>query len=281
MKRHPSLAHLSRDHHGALLLARLLQQNAPVYKGLPTDTSGKVKYAEKFYAAELIPHFLAEEKALDLITGINKSLDLLVQTIILEHKELHHRFTNIPTGTNLELYLDAAGKALETHIRKEERELFPMIQEHCGEVLMQQIEVCLTQQHPGVKKDIGNRRDIEQLVNIFYEKIAADRLLGYIFNDVAKVHWEKHLPVMYDFWENIILFTGSYEGNPMNLHRHLHHITPLDESHFHRWNELFVTTVNDLFEGKNAALAKQKAISISNIIKEKLTQSRQSTENIY
>lgn len=281
MKRHPSLAHLSRDHHGALLLARLLQKNAPVYKGLPADISGKVKYAEQFYKAELIPHFLAEEKALDLVTGINKSLDLLVQTILLEHKELHHRFTNIPTGTYLELYLDATGKALETHIRKEERELFPLMQEICSEALLQGINDCLTQQHPAIKNDIETRRDIERLVNIFYEKIAADQLLGYIFNDVAKVHWEKHLPVMYDFWENIILFTGTYQGNPMNLHRHLHHITPLNESHFQQWNELFVTTVNELFEGKNAALAKQKAISISNIIKDKLTQSRQGTGNIY
>jgi hemoglobin len=73
-----------------------------------------------------------------------------------------------------------------------------------------------------MKKDITARPDIELLVNTFYEKIAADQQLGYIFNDVAKVNWQKHLPVMYDFWENIILFTGSYQGNPMNLHQHLH-----------------------------------------------------------
>lgn len=132
-----------------------------------------------------------------------------------------------------------------------------------------------------MKKDIETRRDIELLVNIFYEKIAADKQLGYIFNDLAKVEWTKHLPAMYGFWENIILFTGSYHGNPMNLHQHLHHITPLNEAHFEQWNKLFTGTVDELFAGKNAALAKQKALSISAIIKKKLLLSQREKQNIY
>ncbi|MDN3656503.1 group III truncated hemoglobin [Ferruginibacter paludis] len=132
-----------------------------------------------------------------------------------------------------------------------------------------------------MKKDIAGRPDIELLVNTFYEKIAADQQLGYIFNDVAKVNWQRHLPVMYDFWENIILFTGSYQGNPMNLHQHLHHIAPLDASHFEQWNKLFIATVNELFKGKNAELAKQKALSISTIIKEKISFSRRDNERSY
>ncbi len=132
-----------------------------------------------------------------------------------------------------------------------------------------------------MKKDIETRWDIELLVNVFYEKIAADKQLGYIFNNLAKVNWTKHLPVMYDFWENIILFTGTYQGNPMNLHQHLHHVAPLNENHFEQWNKLFTGTVDELFAGKNAALAKQKAISISAIIKEKLSLSQRGKQNIY
>ena len=71
MKRHPSLAHLSREHHGALILARLLQNNAPAYKSLPTDTAGKAVYALNFYEKELVKHFEAEEKAFTLVTGNN------------------------------------------------------------------------------------------------------------------------------------------------------------------------------------------------------------------
>jgi hemoglobin len=78
-----------------------------------------------------------------------------------------------------------------------------------------------------MKKDIESKEDIILLVNSFYERIKADDTIGYIFNDIVKVNWEKHLPVMYSFWENSLFYTGSYEGNPMELHNHLHRITHL------------------------------------------------------
>ena len=34
---------------------------------------------------------------------------------------------------NLQVHLDTLGNALEIHIRKEERELFPLIEETCNE----------------------------------------------------------------------------------------------------------------------------------------------------
>ena len=132
-----------------------------------------------------------------------------------------------------------------------------------------------------MKKDIENRTDIELLVNNFYKKIRADKQLGFIFEDIAKVDWQTHLPAMYNFWENIILYTGTYEGNPMNLHKHLHHITPLTAAHFAQWNKLFLCTVDELFEGKKANLAKQRAVNISNIIQKKLWEYRQEIKNIY
>jgi len=130
-----------------------------------------------------------------------------------------------------------------------------------------------------LKKDIENRADIELLVNTFYRKVIADKKLGYIFNDVALVNWSTHFMVMYNFWENVILFTGSYEGNPVNLHKHLHHIQPLDKTHFNRWNKLFVDTVNELFEGAKADLAKERALSISGIIREKVLEYRNGLKN--
>ena len=121
-----------------------------------------------------------------------------------------------------------------------------------------------------MKKDIENRIDIELLVNIFYAKVIKDEQLGFIFQEIAKVNWQTHLAIMYDFWENIILFTGTYQGNPMNLHQHLHHIVPLETAHFDKWNQLFTETLDELFVGKNADLARQKAVSISAIIQEKI-----------
>lgn len=144
MKRHPSLAHLSREHHEALILSRLLQKNAPAYKGLPSDTAGKAAYATKFYKDELIKHFEMEEKVLLLVKGVNEPLDLMVQTILDEHRGLHEAFKSIPTNHDLPTHLDRLGNALEIHVRKEERELFPCIEESCSEELMSAIEATLS-----------------------------------------------------------------------------------------------------------------------------------------
>lgn len=144
MKRHPSLAHLSRDHHGALLLARLLQKNAPAFTTLPTGTKDKALYAVKFYEDELVKHFEEEEKALKLTIGVNDALDLLVQTIFQEHQQLHSMFKSIKDHPDIITHLDETGKVLEKHIRKEERELFPLIEESCGEALMSKIDKLLT-----------------------------------------------------------------------------------------------------------------------------------------
>jgi hemoglobin len=100
--------------------------------------------------------------------------------------------------------------------------------------------------------------------------VIEDKLLGRIFQETAKVNWPEHLNALYNFWENIILFTGNYEGNPMNLHLHLHHIAHLNNGHFNQWNYLFIGTVDELFIGEKACLAKQRATSISAIIKDKL-----------
>lgn len=122
-----------------------------------------------------------------------------------------------------------------------------------------------------MKCDIENRRDIEHLINSFYNKVKQDEVIGFIFNDVAKVNWEKHLPVMYDFWENIIFLSNKYAGNPMVVHTHLNNLVPLTKEHFQRWLQLFTATVDELFEGGKANLSKEKAVSIATIMEVKIT----------
>jgi hemoglobin len=121
-----------------------------------------------------------------------------------------------------------------------------------------------------MKKDIKNREDIEQLINAFYDKVKQDDVIGFIFNDVAKVNWQKHLPVMYDFWENIIFFSNKYSGNPMAVHMHLNQLVPLSKEHFERWISLFTETVDELFEGSYASLTKEKAKGIAAIMQYKI-----------
>ena len=123
-----------------------------------------------------------------------------------------------------------------------------------------------------MKTDIVTREDIEMMVRAFYDKVIKDPVIGPIFNDIARVNWEKHLPVMYDFWENAIFFTGGYSGNPMKPHQELNRIFPLQEKHFSRWLDLFKSTVDELFSGEKAELAKQRATSIATIMQVKFKQ---------
>ena len=117
-----------------------------------------------------------------------------------------------------------------------------------------------------MKTDIKDRADIIRLINSFYEKVKKDETIGYIFNDVAKVDWDHHLPIMYDFWEGVIFQTGNYQGNPMRVHVNLNERTPLQPAHFARWKHLFIETVNELFEGDKAELARQRAVSIATMM---------------
>lgn len=127
-----------------------------------------------------------------------------------------------------------------------------------------------------MKRDISNRADIQQLVDTFYNKVRGDEVIGYLFNEVAKVNWAQHLPRMYDFWENIIFQTGSFKGNPMAAHVQLHHKSPLSKEHFARWQQLFLTTVDELFEGEKAELTKQRAMSIATMMQIKVFPSNDS-----
>jgi hemoglobin len=121
-----------------------------------------------------------------------------------------------------------------------------------------------------MKKDIADRADIKQLIDTFYTKVRVDETIGYLFNDVAQVNWEQHLPRMYDFWENILFQTGSFKGNPMAAHVQLHQKSPLSTAHFDRWQQLFLTTVDELFEGEMAELIKQRAHSIATMMQIKV-----------
>ena len=139
MKRHEALAPLSREHHGALIMAQLLKRNAPAYKGMPTDLAGKVLYATQFYNTHLIAHFAAEEKVFEKLKGISSLLDDGIKEIIEEHILLRKLFTEIDVQEDLVSYLDVLGHSLDKHIRKEERELFPLIEKEADETMLSSI----------------------------------------------------------------------------------------------------------------------------------------------
>ncbi|MDO8366410.1 MAG: group III truncated hemoglobin [Saprospiraceae bacterium] len=121
-----------------------------------------------------------------------------------------------------------------------------------------------------MKPDISTPADIRTLIDNFYEKVQSDEVIGFIFNDIAHVDWPRHLPVMYSFWEFLLLGTpDAYRGNPIQKHLDLHKKIPLKIEHFDRWLSLFQGTVDDFFEGPSAENAKFRAYAISETWKPK------------
>lgn len=117
-----------------------------------------------------------------------------------------------------------------------------------------------------MKNDIENMDDIKQLVNAFYNKAVKHETLGHIFNDVAKVNWEHHLPIMYKFWASVLLGESGYLGNPMEAHFKLNEKIKLEDEHFNSWKTLFMITIDELFEGRLADEAKKKAVTIADLM---------------
>ena len=55
------------------------------------------------------------------------------------------------------------------------------------------------------KKDLDSIEKIKKLVDIFYEKVRADTLIGAIFEQKIKGKWEKHLEKIHMFWLTVLL----------------------------------------------------------------------------
>ncbi len=143
MKRHIALQPLSREHHGALLLAQLLRNDVPDYAGLPSDNFEKARYAKKIFHESLRRHFEKEEIIFTKSKGLKQDLDTLIEDALAEHKllkQLFHELSNPHVNSD---QLHALGQLLKTHIRKEERALFPLLEQHCPADLLEQFRLLL------------------------------------------------------------------------------------------------------------------------------------------
>lgn len=122
-------------------------------------------------------------------------------------------------------------------------------------------------------RDITDDSDIQTLVHAFYAKIGQDERLGFIFNEVAAVDWDHHLPRMVDFWSNLIFQTGRYQGRPFRQHLPL----PIKMEDFSRWLTLFNETVDEHFSGENAESAKELAARIASSFAIRMDMEKNST----
>lgn len=119
---------------------------------------------------------------------------------------------------------------------------------------------------PGIRPDITGRVHIEQLVAAFYQRVRSDKLLGFIFDQVAQTNLETHLPKMHAFWETVLFRSGGYNGNPLAAHAKLVPLTAMGREQFDRWLTMFRETVDDLFAGEKADHIKSCAEDMANVI---------------
>jgi hemoglobin len=121
-----------------------------------------------------------------------------------------------------------------------------------------------------MKNDIETREDIILLMESFYKKLLADERIAYIFTDVARINILTHIPVLADFWEMVLFQKGTYQKNVMQIHKDLSEKWPITKDHFNTWLVHFNDTVDELFEGPNSILAKQRAMSIATLMEIKM-----------
>ncbi len=124
VKRHVSLAQLSRDHHHALIMAQKLRR--------ATDETAPETREDlnAFWEAHGQEHFQVEEEV--LLPGFAEYGDAnhpLVAAALCDHVAIRAQvqvLTGRPITTPAALH--ALGMRLRAHVQMEERELFPMIE---------------------------------------------------------------------------------------------------------------------------------------------------------
>lgn len=121
--------------------------------------------------------------------------------------------------------------------------------------------------------DITCREDIELIIRNFYADVRNDTELGFLFDTIAQVNWQTHIPIIVDFWEQQVLGTAIYTRNAMTPHFALHALSPVTEKHFAAWLVYFNTAIDKLFSGDNAQLMKDRAKQIAAVMQHKLLSS--------
>ncbi|MSP41503.1 MAG: hemerythrin domain-containing protein [Deltaproteobacteria bacterium] len=131
--RHPSLVPLSHDHHHGLALALRCRKQA-LGQLKPLGAAGLRQRAQEFlefYRNYLVAHFRAEEEVLFPLLRVSvPGSEAMLDELIGQHGQLSQAATRLETGTGLAKLIFDIGDLLERHIRKEERDLFPLFEAH-------------------------------------------------------------------------------------------------------------------------------------------------------
>jgi hemerythrin-like domain-containing protein len=150
--RHKSLIPLSQDHYQGLLLAQQIRTTDRVMiAGWSSDPKEQARFVAAFFRDHLVNHFEAEEKSLfPLILQYVPSAEDRITELQREHRQLKdfaERFGN-STAEEPERHLQQFSELLDAHIRKEERDLFPLFEAQAPADVLEQAGQLLHRHYP-------------------------------------------------------------------------------------------------------------------------------------
>lgn len=124
------------------------------------------------------------------------------------------------------------------------------------------------------KKDITSRHDIFILVSTFYEKVKKDRLLSPFFSGIE--NWDEHIEKLCTFWESSLFLQTKYLGDPLKAHVKVDRENEysISQNHFGHWMNLWFETIDELYEGEYARMAKNRARKMSTFLYLKIFEAR-------
>jgi quercetin dioxygenase-like cupin family protein len=127
VKRHTALIPLSHDHHDALVAARRLRRAADG----PDPAAGATAFLA-FFDSATVPHFREEEELLfPSVVACEETREPVVAAL-LEHQRLHASAAQlrevVGSGSVDCALMRELSALLESHVRFEERQLFPLIE---------------------------------------------------------------------------------------------------------------------------------------------------------
>jgi iron-sulfur cluster repair protein YtfE (RIC family) len=129
-KRNAALIPLTHDHHHALAQSRRLRTAATGDAG---DLQTEAQSFLSFFGTETIAHFREEEEIVFPLAVGNPRAKPLLERILFEHVQIHALVAGLTHEVAdrqvSQATAENVAKALESHIRLEERDLFPLLEE--------------------------------------------------------------------------------------------------------------------------------------------------------
>lgn len=112
--------------------------------------------------------------------------------------------------------------------------------------------------------DIKTEADITLWQTAFYQKLLANPITAPKFEHL---NIPEHMPKIVEFWSFVLLEKDGYRTNVFEKHMHLN----LEKIHFEIWLKYFLETTDEMFEGKNASIAKERVKLLASTFLHKLT----------